>query len=48
MQLSGPTLFQAVINQAAQIANSTKHQNSVRSSGQAAIDASVCMNYSSQ
>lgn len=31
VQLSGPTLFQAVINQAAQIANSTKHRNSVRS-----------------
>lgn len=30
VQLSGPTLFQAVINQAAQIANSTKHHNPVR------------------
>ncbi|CAM9714165.1 unnamed protein product [Ectocarpus sp. 12 AP-2014] len=29
VQLSGPTLFQAIINQAAQIANSTKHRNPV-------------------
>lgn len=33
VQLSGPTLFQAVINQAASIANSTKHYNSVRPMG---------------
>lgn len=29
MQLSGPTLFQGVIGQAATIANSTKHTNAV-------------------
>lgn len=29
VRLSGPTLFQAIINQAAQIANSTRHTNSV-------------------
>lgn len=29
MQLSGPTLFQGVIGQAAAIANSTKHTNTL-------------------